>query len=80
MSHEHEVHVHGVDQYNIRLQENGWNRGTTAANLVKGAKSHDLPDKCMSEIQAKLGSGESWQPHIAKFENSGDQLYRAELA
>ena len=35
------------------------NRDTAAANVVKGAKSHDLPDKCMSEIQAKLVSLDS---------------------
>ena len=58
--------------------KNGRSGGTAAANVVTWAKSHDLRDKCMYEVQAEL---ESLDRHtLQSLENSSDQFYQDELA
>ena len=47
-----------------------WNGGTAAANVVTGAKSHELPDKYLSEIQAKLESLDSHTLQNLKLQRS----------
>ena len=42
-----------------RLRRSGRDGGRAAAHVVTEKKSLDLPDKCMSEIQAKLKSLDS---------------------